>query len=205
MVQRNSIMTTQTASAFWKSQTEYPFGFTRKRRIHELNYLVPRLAKVPGKRLLDLGCGDGSLLECLLRLTDFEEFHGYDIAADLLSDMDPRIRTAVFDIAKPGPLPEVDAAIVAGVIQYVFDDAIIDDLFARLSAPVIWVRSTCTLQPRAERIVKEGYASNYRTLPETLQLLSRHYQITAVDRVYPDELESAFGTKQFYFEARRPT
>lgn len=198
-------MSTQTATAFWKSQAQYPFEFTRKRRIHELNYLVPRLAKVPGKSLLDLGCGDGSLLECLLRLTDFEEFHGYDIAADLLRGMDPRIHTAVFDIADPGPLPEVDAAIVAGVIQYVFDDAIIDALFARMTAPVVWVRSTCTLQQQAERIVKNGYASNYRTLPETLALLSRHYQVTAVDRIYPDELESAFGTKQFYFEARRPT
>lgn len=196
-------MSTQAASAFWKSQTQYPFAFTRKRRIHELNYLVPRLAKISGKRLLDLGCGDGSLLECLLRLTDFEEFHGYDIAADLLKDIDSRVRTAVFDIANPGPLPEVDAAIVAGVIQYIFDDASVERLFAGLRSPVVWVRSTCTLQAQAERVVKDGYASNYRTVPETMALLSRHYQVTAIDRVYPDELESAFGTKQFYFEARR--
>ncbi len=45
-------------------------------------YLVPRLEKTQGrKRLLDLGCGDGSLLECLLRITDFEQLYGYDIAA----------------------------------------------------------------------------------------------------------------------------
>ncbi|HEY6642288.1 class I SAM-dependent methyltransferase [Povalibacter sp.] len=196
-------MTTETATQYWKSQSQYPFPFTRRRRIHELNYLVPRLEKINGKRLLDLGCGDGSLLECLLRLTDFEEFHGYDVAADLLKDMDPRIRTCVFDIANPGPLPEVDAAIVAGVIQYVFDDQVVDALFARLSAPIVWVRSTCSLAAEAERVVRDGYASNYRTVPQTYELLSRHFEITAVDRVYPDELESPFGTKQFYFEARR--
>jgi hypothetical protein len=196
-------MTTETATAYWKSQTQYPFAFTRKRRIHELNYLVPRLEKVQGKRLLDLGCGDGSLLECLLRLTDFEEYHGYDVAPELLREIDPRVRTAVFDIANPGLLPDVDAAIVAGVIQYVFDDSVIDELFARLTAPIVWVRSTCTLKPLAERVVRDGYASNYRTVPETHALLSRHYEISAVDRVYPDEIESAFGTKQFYFEARR--
>jgi hypothetical protein len=196
-------MTTETATAFWKSQTQYPFGFTRKRRIHELNYLVPRLWKTQGKRLLDLGCGDGSLLECLLRLTDFEEFHGYDIAAELLREIDPRVRTAVFDISRPGPLPQVDAAIVAGVIQYVFDDEVVANLFSRMTAPIVWVRSTCTLRPEAERVVQEGYASNYRTVPETHALLSRHYEVCAVDRIYPDELESAFGTKQFYFEARR--
>ena len=196
-------MTTETATAFWKAQSEYPFAFTRKRRIHELNYLVPRLARSGGKRLLDLGCGDGSLLECLLRLTDFEEFHGYDVSAELLRGIDPRVQTAVFDIAKPGPLPQVDCAIVAGVIQYVFDDELVADLFARMPAPIVWVRSTCTLKDQTERVERDGYASCYRTLPETHALLSRHYEIAAVDRIYPDELESAFGTKQFYFEARR--
>jgi SAM-dependent methyltransferase len=196
-------MTTEIATGFWRSQSQYPFPFTRRRRIYELNYLVPRLEKLGVKRLLDLGCGDGSLLECLLRLTDIEEFHGVDVAADLLRDIDPRIRASVFDIANPGALPEVDAAIVAGVIQYVFDDDVVAALFARLSAPVVWVRSTCTLKATAERVVKDGYASNYRTVPETYNLLARHYEIVAVDRVYPDELESQFGTKQFYFEGRR--
>lgn len=196
-------MSTETATAYWKSQAAYPFAFTRRRRIHELDYLVPRLARSGGKRLLDLGCGDGSLLECLLRLTDFEEFHGLDVAPGLLRDIDPRVRTAVFDIANPGELPEVDAVIVAGVIQYVFDDEVVADLFARIAAPIIWVRSTCTLEARREIVERDGYASSYRTVPETYALISRHFQVTAVDRVYPDELESAFGTKQFYFEARR--
>jgi hypothetical protein len=196
-------MTTETATAFWKSQSQYPFAFTRKRRIHELNYLVPRIALCGAKSLLDLGCGDGSLLECLLRLTDVEQFHGCDVAADLLREIDPRVKTAVFDIANPGQLPQVEAAIVAGVIQYVFDDALVDGLFTRIAAPIVWVRSTCTLKNQAERVDKDGYASYYRTLPETHVLLSRRYEISAVDRIYPDELESAFGTKQFYFELRR--
>jgi hypothetical protein len=196
-------MTTETATAFWKSQSQYPFAFTRKRRIHELNYLVPRIARCGAKSLLDLGCGDGSLLECLLRLTDVEQFHGCDVAADLLREIDPRVKTAVFAIANPGQLPQVDATIVAGVIQYVFDDVLVDGLFARITAPIVWVRSTCTLKDQAERVDKDGYASCYRTLLETHALLSRRYEVSAVDRIYPDELESAFGTKQFYFELRR--
>jgi trans-aconitate methyltransferase len=198
-------MSTQTATSFWQSQQQYPFPFTRRRRIHELNYLVPRLHRNGGRSLLDLGCGDGSLLECLLRLTDFEEFYGYDVAPELLRGIDPRVRTAVFDISRPTALPVVDVTILAGVIQYVFDDEVVSALLAQLTSPVVWVRSTCTLKPETERVVRDGYASCYRTLPETHALLSRHFEVTAVDRVYPDELESPFGTKQFYFEARRRT
>lgn len=196
-------MTTETATAYWQSKAEYPFPFTRRRRLYELNYLVPRLERAGGKSLLDLGCGDGSLLECLLRLTDFTDFYGFDVAPELMRGIDPRVRTAVFDIAHPGELPVVDATIVAGVIQYVFDDEAVADLFRRITSPIAWVRSTCTLQGETERVVRDGYASCYRTLPETLGLLSRHFEVSAVDRVYPDEIESAFGTKQFYFELRR--
>lgn len=194
---------TDTATAYWKSQTQYPFAFTRRRRLHELNYLVPRLARVQGKSLLDLGCGDGSLLECLLRLTDYEEFHGYDVAADLLKAIDPRVRTQVYDITHPGPLPRVDAVIVAGVIQYVFDDEVISRLLQRIDAPVVWIRSTCTLKSRREELNRDGYASCYRTVPETHALIAGHFEVCAVDRIYPDDIESAHGTKQFYFEARR--
>lgn len=196
-------MTTEAATSYWQSQAEYPFPITRRRRIHELNYLVPRLERTGGKSLLDLGCGDGSLLECLLRLTDFTDFFGCDVAPELMRGIDPRVRTAVFDIARPGTLPVVDATIVAGVIQYVFDDEVVADLFARITSPIAWVRSTCSLQPEAEHIVRDDYASLYRTLPQTLGLLSKHFVVSAVDRAYPDELESAFGTKQFYFELRR--
>jgi len=196
-------MTTETARTWWQAQEQYPFDFTRRRRIHELNYLVPRLNCVEGNRLLDLGCGDGSLLECLLRLTDFEEFHGYDVSPGLLERIDPRVKTRVYDIAEPGPLPEVDATIIAGVIQYVFDDGAIDELFGRITSPIVWIRSTCTLQNQRESVVNEGYASCYRTVPETHALIARHFEVDAVDRIYPDAIESKFGTKQFYFEGRR--
>lgn len=196
-------MSTDTAIEYWKSQKNYPFQFTKLRRIHELNYLVGRLHKVQGTRLLDLGCGDGSLLECLLRLTDFEEYHGYDVAADLLKNIDPRVQTKVYDMNDPGPLPEVDGAIIAGVIQYLFDEAAVDKVLSLLRSPVVWIRSTCTLKAEDEPVVRDGYASKYRTIPNTLALISKHFEVTAVDRVYPDEIESPFGTKQFYFEARR--
>ncbi len=196
-------MSTDVASEYWKNQQTYPFPFTNHRRLYELNYLVPKLKALDGKRLLDLGCGHGALLECLIHLTSFEEFYGFDISASLLAKVNPRIRTAVYDFTAPGPLPEVDATIIAGAIQYVFSDDQVARVLALTTSKVVFVRSTCTLKSEDEHVTKDGYASCYRTLPNTLALLGRTFEVRAVDRVYPDEIESPFGTKQFYFEAWR--
>lgn len=198
-------MSTESAKEYWSAQSEYPFAFTRHRRIHELKYLVPRLRAFggPGKKLLDLGCGDGALSECLFHLTEFEEYFGCDIAEDLLAKVRPGIGTFFYDLSKGGPLPKVDATIVAGVIQYIFEDDAVEKVLQEISSPVVFIRSTCTLKNKDEAVEKAGYASLYRTLPHTYELISRQFEIRAVDRVYPDEIESPFGTKQFYFEAHR--
>jgi hypothetical protein len=152
---------------------------------------------------LDIGCGDGALLECLLRTTDLKKMYGFDIAPELLDGIDSRIETSVFDIVSSDALPKVDCTIVAGAIQYVFDDNSVRSLFARVQSPVMWVRSTCTLLDSREEVCRSDYASCYRTLTETHSLISEYFDVTAVDRAYPDELESEFGTKQFYFEAKK--
>lgn len=196
-------MSTDIARNFWKQQVTYPFPFTRRRRIHELNYLVPRLQKLGGKRLLDLGCGDGALLECLVHLVDYDQFFGFDVAEGLLNGIKSGITTAVYDISSPTALPEVDVTVMAGVIQYVFDDSAVTRVLEYITSPRLYVRSTCTLLPEDEEVVNDGYASRYRTVPHTFELLSQHFLVTAVDRVYPDEIESKYGTKQFYFECTR--
>lgn len=193
-------MTSAMAKEYWASRTEYPFPFTKKRRIHELNYLIPRLERAKGKRLLDLGCGDGSLLECLLRLTDYTELYGYDISESLLRGIDPRVQTKVYDITTPEPLPAVDATILGGVIQYVFDDDKVQALLSCITSRIAWIRSTCTLETSDAPVARDGYASLYRTLSHTIDLLQSRFEVTAVDRIYPDDIESPFGTKQFYFE-----
>jgi 2-polyprenyl-3-methyl-5-hydroxy-6-metoxy-1,4-benzoquinol methylase len=195
-------MTTESAKEWWKNQKKYPFDFTRNRRIHELNYLVPKLQKIEGYRLLDLGCGDGALLECLSHLTNFKGFFGYDIAENLLKKIKPSIATFVYDISEPTELPEMDVVIIAGVLQYLFEEDHVKNLLSKVNAPVVFVRSTCTLKEEDEIITNDGYTSKYRTIKNTLSLFS-DFEVCSIDRVYPDEIESPFGTKQFYFELRK--
>lgn len=196
-------MSTETSKKWWREQKQYPFKFTRHRRIHELNYLIPKLREIKGTRLLDLGCGDGALTECLFHLTGFETFFACDIAEELLDNVRKEVATFVYDLSKGGKLPEVDVTIIAGVIQYVFEDSQVEKVLSEITSPVVFIRSTCTLKAEDEKIEKDGYSSLYRTLPHTLALISKQFEVRAVDRVYPDDIESPFGTKQFYFEAWR--
>jgi len=48
--------------------------------------------------------------------------------------------------------------------------------------------------------LRAHYASVYRTLDEITHLIARHFDVVSVDRVYPDEIESRYGTKQYYVE-----
>jgi hypothetical protein len=76
-------------------------------------------------------------------------------------------------------------------------------VLSRITSRVAWIRSTCTLEPSDVPVARDGYVSLYRTLNHTLGLMAAQFTVTSVDRVYPDEIESPFGTKQFYFEIRR--
>lgn len=196
-------MSTQTATSFWQAQEAYPFPFTKRRRIHELNYLVPRILERAPDSVLDLGCGDGSLLEILLRITEVEKFYGFDIAENLLKKIDDRVHTAVYQMDDPGPLPQVDATIIGSSIQYIFDDNAVERLLREVTSDIVWIRSSCTLESEDEPLERNGYASLYRTVPNTHALISRVFTVSAVDRVYPDAIESPYGTKQFYFQAHR--
>ena len=84
-----------------------------------------------------------------MRLTDYTEFYGYDISEPLLRGIDPRVQTKVYDITNPEPLPEVDATILGGVIQYVFDDDKVQAVLSRVTSRIAWIRSTATSTSRS--------------------------------------------------------
>jgi len=45
----------------------------------------------------------------------------------------------------------------------------------------------------------DDYAAIYRTVTEYQSILSECFNIKHVDRCYPDEFESKYGSKQFFF------
>jgi trans-aconitate methyltransferase len=183
----------------------YPaFPHIKTRRLHELNWLVPRLRGTV-KSLLDIGCGDGALVNCLYHLTDLE-LQACDFAEKLMRGVNPRVPTFAYDCRNPGPLPKTDIAVIAGVFPYLFEDEEVDALLSFVEAPLLFVRAPCGNDERIESFSKDlgaPYKSRYRSADQVKALLSKRYANVEADRVYPDDIESAYGTKQWYFTARR--
>lgn len=197
-------MSKETSNTFWKNKTKYPNydAFIKQRRLYEINYLLPRLK---GESLLDLGCGNGALLECLLHLTNLK-LYGYDLSENLLKNINPLIETKVYDCYNLEPLPKTDITVFASVIVYLFDDVIIDKVLSLINSNTLFLRAPCTLKDEDELIntfskqLQEKYSARYMIVPHVLNLLDKHFIVEDITRIFPDEIESKYGTKQFYFK-----
>lgn len=190
---------------FWTSKVTYPaYDNIKKRRLYELNYLVPKLQ---GNSILDLGCGDGALINCLYHLTDFTEYYAYDLSENLLKNVNKQIKTAVYDCNFPSVLPKVDIVILAGVLPFIFEDEKVLDLFNFFNCKEMFVRAPCSELNITQIIntyskqLNENYSSIYRTPDEISKLINHKFNLIEILRIYPDEIESKFGTKQYYFHA----
>lgn len=177
----------------------YPnFPFVKERRLYELNWLLPRLK---GKSLIDIGCGDGALLNCLYHLTDLE-LSGCDFSTRLLKNVNHKIKTFLYDCRYPTKLQETDIAIIGNVIVYLEDEEVIE-LMRNINSKLIFVRSTCGKNERINNYseaLKENYQAYYRNILETAKVLGC---VDKIFRIYPDEIESKFGTKQYYFICKK--
>ena len=95
---------------------------------------------------------------------------------------------------------------IAAVLPYLFEDDEVHALLRQISSPLLFVRSPCGNDERVDTFSEElqaRYKSRYRSVEQIESLLREHYTDVTSDRVYPDEIESKFGTKQWYFTARR--
>jgi len=198
------------AEEFWRTRVEYPpVHCNSRRRYLDLGVILNHVGEV--KSLLDLGCGEGQNLLMLRELTDIVYYCGFDLCENFIHGLRKRwgehpgliVRTLDF-VDTPG-FPKVDLCLCMGVLLYVFDDDELRNMFARLKTKKLICRMPCTLTTK-RLVVSEFseeygavYSAVYRTVAEYISILSESFVIKSVDRCYPDEIESRYGSKQFVF------
>lgn len=198
---------TDGARRFWTRQTHYPeYGTIKRRRLHELNTLAPMLDGV--RSVLDVGCGDGALLRCLAEVTDVEELAGCDYAPTLAAKAPGFFK---WDATGDVSLPECEFVTCCGVIPFLFDDADVLRLLRHIkaAAPQAYFRAPCSMGDKPIEVASyseklgEDYFSLYRTPEQLRKLINSVFRVVDSGRSYPDEIESEFGTRQFWVRCSR--
>jgi len=119
----------------------------------------------------------------------------------------PGLNTKVTSFTE-SELPKVDMTVCMGAMLYVFDDDDLKYMLSNMKSSIFICRVPCSMNDRVEinKFSEEfdaDYAAVYRTIPEYIQIISEYFDIKSIDRCYPDEIESKFGSKQFFFTCRR--
>lgn len=200
------------ATAFWEDQKFYPsYQFIKERRKYEIDTLLNHIP-IDTKSLLDLGCGNGSTTILLRELTHIKEYHCYDISEGMLSTIggtrDSELIVEVFDANDSDyVLPKTDVTICMNMFPYVFDDKRLEYLIKEINSDLFITRITCNderliINSFSEDLGRD-YSAIYRTVPEYFEALHVVYPIIEVFRAYPDEIESKYNSKQYFFICKR--
>lgn len=205
---------TGVALDFWRKIKCYPkYPNTLQRRLVDVNFVISRLSGI--KSILDIGCGDGAILLTLREFTEVTTFYGYDVSIRLIEKLlnrwgeAPGLNVEVINLITLEELPITDATLALGSFPYIFDNAQLNNIIRKIKSDLLIVRVPCTLNKEDEVInkfsedLKENYAAIYRTVPNYTSILSNHFIVSDISRSYPDEIESKYGTKHFFFVCKK--
>lgn len=200
----------KTAEEFWKTRNEYPpVTCNFQRRYLDLGIILKYIDGVDS--ILDLGCGEGQVLLMLRELTDIDSYYAYDLSKVFIHNLIkrwghcPGLEARTGNFTTISKYPETDMCICMGSMLYVFDDDALKYMLSNIKSKIFICRVPCNLESGRLEIDKfskefeDNYAAVYRTIPEYISILSESFNIKSIDRCYPDEIESKFGSKQFFF------
>jgi hypothetical protein len=204
---------TKVASNFWKNKNEYPdYPFVKERRKYELDFLLENI-NPSAKSLFDMGCGDGSTVILLRELSNIKRFYCHDISDNLMSgdwgERNSEVIKKSVDFNDPLiDLPEADVTICMNMFPYIFDDSILRGILVKIKSDLFLSRVTCEKNGRLiinkySEDLGDYIASVYRTKEEYKSLYEEHFSEVVFFRSFPDEIESKYGTNQYFFICKK--
>jgi SAM-dependent methyltransferase len=199
----------KTAERFWTSIDKYPpYPNVLVRRLIDTNFISDRIQG--SNSILDIGCGDGSMLLSLREFTDIGKFYGFDISNNLLSILRNKwgsyrkLIVEACNVLEINSFPHTDVTISLGFFPYIFNDSDIEDILDKIKSNIVIIRVPCSVGNDAEVINKysaelnSDYSAIYRTFGKYEELISKKFKINEVSRAYPDSIESKYGTKHYF-------
>jgi SAM-dependent methyltransferase len=121
-------------SGAWDDMTCYGAACRHRHKI--IAHLVGQL---PHGKVLDLGCGNGSLLYKLSLMID-GKFSGADVASSglaLAKRNNPTMDFALIDLSKEFQIEPQDVVILSEVLEHIKDDELVLKIIARLTRYVV--------------------------------------------------------------------
>ena len=202
----------KVAKEFWTCSFDYPsYPNTLKRRLIDTNFVTKYV--YDKRSIADIGCGTGSMILALRLFTCVTRFYAYDLSDNFLCDLrdrwgycqDERLTSVPVDFNNFNSDIKADAVLSLGLFPYIFEENKISNLLSKIDSDLLIVRAPCTMKDEDEVInkysedLKEDYAAVYRTVDNYIDILSNYFEVINVTRAYPDNIESKYGTKHFFF------
>ncbi len=197
-------MSYEVSNKFWTSKKAYPdYPHLLNRRLLDLHFILSNIGK--SESILDLGCATCSMLILLRELTKIKTLYGFDISSKMLRKDEQGLIVRSADLTKKNILPITDITYCFGMFPYIFDEKDLLSILSNIKSDIFLVRCPCTERDENEYINKysdrlnDNYSAIYRTIDSYKVLFSKFFNITKIIRSYPDEIESKYRTKHYYF------
>jgi SAM-dependent methyltransferase len=207
-------MSYRVSKKFWQNIERYPnYPHLLKRRFLDISFVLGFIGNA--KSILDIGCGDGSLLILLRELSSIEKFYGLDISGTLLKKARYRwgeeegLELRSVDLTEDLEFPQTDVTVCMGAFPYIFEIEDLRNILYSIKSKVFLTRIPCTMKDKDEYInkfsedLKANYSAVYRTVGLYNEMLSNLFKVESIERSYPDEIESKYETKHFFFVCER--
>jgi hypothetical protein len=147
----------------------------------------------------------------LREFTDIENFFGFDISIEMLQSLKYRwgqrdnLHISVCDFSKDMSFPETDLTTAMGVFPYIFEQEDLEQLLNNVKSNTLIVRVPCSVEGGDVYINKYSddldseYSSIYRTPDKYEDTFIKFFSTVMLERAYPDDIESKYGTKHYFF------
>lgn len=181
------------AKKFWKEADFDKLGRIwnyDKKLPYEMEIIEKCLNFFGSSSIWDAACGDGRIAKAINgRVVFCSDLRG---ETGIRHDLDDGI---------PDWLPlKVDTVLLLGVIQFLTDESLLS-LLEKLKGRNIIIRTACddenTYINRYSDELSCRYESLYRSLESVKNMLCLSHDIFWIKSVYPEQLESVYGTRQY--------